>query len=236
MLEISCAIIEDNEFDRKSTEYYVEQFSFLKLAGSFSNVFEAQGILNSNTVKLLFMDIDMPVMNGLDFLKSLDYHPLCIFITAHPEYAVESFELHALDYIVKPLKLDRFRQAVNRAKEYIEIKSKAELYDVEFGKNTLSIKEGTATIQLNITDIIYLEALGDYTKIITSRKMYLTLHNLKAFIEKLPEQKFLRIHRSFAVAISKIKVIKDNELVLDDVRLPVGKTFRRTINKYLVSS
>lgn len=234
MTTVNCVIIEDDELDRKATERFALQIPFLHIIGSFENGLDAQSVLKNDNIHLLLMDIDMPVLNGLEFFKSLTHAPLCIFITAHPEYALEGFESHAFDYIVKPLKSDRLEQAVNRAKEYLEVREKAALYDIEFGKNTLAIKEGTATIQLKITDIIYLEALGDYTKVITSQKMYLTLHNLKSFIEKLPEQKFLRIHRSFAVAVDKIKILKDNELVLDNVKLPVGKTFRRIVNQHLV--
>lgn len=234
MPAISCIIVEDDDLDRKTTENFIQQISFLQLIGSFSDVLDASGTIKNSNIQLLLMDIDMPVVNGLDFYKSLPDQPLCIFITAHPEYALEGFESHAFDYIVKPLKFERFKQALCRAKEYLEIKGKAALYDIEFDNNRLSIKDGTTTIQLKITDIIYLEALGDYTKIITSEKMYMTLHNLKAFIEKLPEDKFLRIHRSFAVAVDRIKLLKDNELVLDNVKLPVGKTFRRIVNKYLV--
>ena len=234
MPAISCIIVEDDDLDRKTTENFIQQISFLQLIGSFSDALDASGAIKNSNVQLLLMDIDMPVVNGLDFFKSLPDPPLCIFITAHPEYALEGFESHAFDYIVKPLKFERFKQAVYRAQEYLEIKGKAALYDIEFGNNRLSVKDGTTTIQLKITDIIYLEALGDYTKIITSEKMYMTLHNLKTFIEKLPEEKFLRIHRSFAVAVDRIKLLKDNELVLDNVKLPVGKTFRRIVNKYLV--
>jgi DNA-binding LytR/AlgR family response regulator len=164
----------------------------------------------------------------------LKTNSLCIFITAHPEYALEGFEAHALDYIVKPLKFERFEKAILRAKEYLEIKKKAILYDLEFGNNLLTIKEGTTIIQIKINDIIYLEALGDYTKIITPDKKYLTLHNLKNFIEKLPEKKFVRIHRSFAVAKDKITRLDQNELILEKVKLPIGKTFRREMNKYLI--
>lgn len=236
MFTLSCIILEDDDLDRATTEHFVQQTSFLKLIGSFSNVLEASGCLKNNSIQLLLMDIDMPVINGLDFFKSMQHQPLCIFITAHPEYALEGFESQALDYIVKPLKFERFEQAARRAKEYIEIKEKAQLYDIEFGSNMLSFKEGTSTIQLKFSDIIYLEALGDYTKVITHDKMYLTLQNLKTFIEKLPENKFLRIHRSFAVAMDKVKVYKDNEIVLENVKLPVGKTFRRVVNKYMLSS
>jgi len=236
MLKVNCIIIEDDELDRKTNEHFVEQISFLQLIGSYENVLEALTVLKSTDIQLILMDIDMPVLNGLDFFKSLAKPPLCIFITSHPEYALEGFETHALDYIVKPLKFERFEHAVGRVKEYLEIKEKAVLYDIEFGANILSFKEGTSTIQLRFSDILYLEALGDYTKVITREKKYLTLQNLKTFIEKLPESKFLRIHRSFAVAMDKVNVLKDNELVLDNIKLPVGKTFRRAVNKCLLTN
>jgi DNA-binding LytR/AlgR family response regulator len=236
MPNVSCIIIEDNEFDRIIIEQYVNQVSFLQLFGSYENVLDAQAVLRSSGIQLLLTDIDMPVLNGLDFFKSLSNPPLCIFITAHPEYALDGFELHALDFIVKPLKYGRFEQAVNRAKEYLEIKGKAELYNIEFENNRLFIKDGSSTIQLKFSDIVYLEALGDYTKIITMEKKYLTLQNLKTFIEKLPEDKFLRIHRSFAIAKDKVNVFKDNEFILGDIKLPVGKTFRRNVNKSMTSN
>ena len=236
MAKVRCIIIEDDELDRKTNEYFVEQISFLQLIGSYENVLEGFTSLKNSDIQLILMDIDMPLLNGLDFFKSLTKPPLCIFITAHPEYAVEGFESHALDYIVKPLRFERFEQAVERVKEYLEIKEKAVLYDIEFGTNVLSFKEGTSTIHLRFSDILYMEALGDYTKIITHKKKYLTLQNLKTFIEKLPESKFLRIHRSFAVALDKVNTLKDNELVLDNIKLPVGKTFRRTVNKHLLTN
>lgn len=236
MLKVRCIIIEDDELDRKTNEHFVEQISFLQLIGSYENVLEGLASIKNADIQLIFMDIDMPVMNGLDFFKSLTKPPLCIFITAHPEYALEGFESHALDYIVKPLKFERFENAVERVKEYLEIKEKAVLYDIEIGTNVLSFKEGTSTIHLRFSDIVYLEALGDYTKVITREKKYLTLQNLKTFIEKLPENKFLRIHRSFAVAMDKVNVLKDNEVVLDNFKLPVGKTFRRAVNKHLLTN
>ena len=236
MPNVSCIIIEDDELDRKAVEYFVQQISFLQLVGSFENVLEAQPVLRTADIQLILTDIDMPVLNGLDFFKSLTNPPLCIFITSHPEYALDGFESHALDYIVKPLKFGRFEQAVNRAREYLEIKGKAALYTIEIENNMLFFKEGTSTIHLRFSDILYLEALGDYTKIITPEKKYLTLQNLKTFIEKLPESKFLRIHRSFAVAMDKVKIIKDNEMIVGNITLPVGKTFRRYVNKCLVTN
>jgi len=236
MSKVKCIIIEDEELDRKANEHFVEQIPFLQLMGSYENVLEALTALKSTDIQLILMDIDMPVLNGLDFFKSMANPPLCIFITAHPEYALEGFESHALDYIVKPLKFERFERAVGRVKEYLEIKEKAVLYDIEIGTGLLSFKEGTSTVHLKFSEILYLEALGDYTKVITREKKYLTLQNLKTFIEKLPENKFLRIHRSFAVAMDKVNILKDNEIVMDNFKLPVGKTFRRAVNKYLLTN
>ncbi len=233
---INCAIIEDDELDRDIAEDFLSQIPFINHIGSFSSPFDAMGTLKNGNIQLLLLDLDIPVVNGLDFYKSLPIKPLCIIITAHPEYALEGYEANVLDYIVKPLKFERLQKAVNLAKEYLEIKEKAALFDVSFDDNILSIKEGTTIIQLKTKDIIYLEALGDYTKIITSEKVYMTLLGLKLFIEKLPENKFLRIHRSFAVSVDKIRKLKDNELILDEIHLPVGKTFRRDVNNYLIQN
>lgn len=232
---LHCIIIEDDELDREIAENFLERIPFIKLIGSFSNAVEAIGLIRSSSIQVLLMDIDLPTINGIEFIGLLPSPPLFIFITAHPEYALEGYDIHALDFIVKPLKFERLEQAIIRAKDYIEIKEKATLYDIGFENNQLLIKEGTSIIQLKINEIIYLEALGDYTKIITHEKMYVTLHSLKNFIDKLPENRFLRIHRSFAVAIDKISKLKDNELILNDRKLPVGKTFRREVNKYLIS-
>ena len=233
---INCVIIEDNELDRDIAEDFISQIPFINHIGSFSSPFDAIGTLKNGNVQLLLLDLDIPVINGFDFYNSLSMKPLCVIITAHPEYALEGFEANVLDYIVKPLKLERLQKAVSLAKEYLEIKEKAALFDVSFENNILSIKEGTTIIQLRTKDIIYLEALGDYTKIITNEKVYMTLLGLKLFIERLPENRFLRIHRSFAVSVDKIRKLKDNELILDEIHLPVGKTFRRDVNKYLIQN
>ena len=134
------------------------------------------------------------------------------------------------------MRAERFERSVLRAKEFLQIQDKARLYDVHFADDFLTIKESYDLIQIKISDIIYLEALKDYTKVITRAKTYLTLSNLKNFIEKLPVSRFLRIHRSFAVAINQIRKLEQNELLLDNFRLPVGKTFRNDITEILLSN
>ncbi len=232
---INCVIVDDDELDRLAVEICLEQVPFVKILGSFTNPVECLEILKSNIVHLLLLDIDMPVLNGVQFLKALQKPPVCIFITAHPEYALKGFETHAFDFIVKPVVGHRLENSLLRVREYLQIQQKAKLYDIQFADNYLVIKESYDIIQIKVSDIIYLEALKDYTKIITPAKTYLTLSNLKNFFEKLPGDRFLRIHRSFAVAVSQIRKLENNELLLDDFRLPVGKTFRNEINRALLS-
>jgi DNA-binding LytR/AlgR family response regulator len=231
---INCVVIDDDELDRLAVETYLEQYPLVKLLGSFSNPVECLEITHTNNLDLLFLDIDMPYINGIDFLNSFKNPPLCIFITSYPEYAIEGFETRALDFLLKPLKPERFARSMARATEFLQIKNKAKLYDIHFAEDFLIIKESYDLIKIKVSDIIYLEALKDYTKVITPTKTYLTLSNLKNFSEKLPENRFLRIHRSFAVAITQIRKLEQNELLLENFRLPVGKTFRNEINRILL--
>ncbi|MDP9076349.1 MAG: LytTR family DNA-binding domain-containing protein [Bacteroidota bacterium] len=233
---INCVIIDDDELDRFAVETCLEQYTFIKIEGSFSNPLDCLEIIQKKNVQLLFLDIDMPYISGIEFLNSFKNPPLCIFITSHPEYALKGFETHALDFILKPLRPERFERSVMRAREFLQIQSKAKLYDIRFADDFLIIKESYDLIKIKISDIIYLEALKDYTKIITPSKTYLTLSNLKNFFEKLPNARFLRIHRSFAVAISKIRKLEQNELLLDDFKLPVGKTFKNEISRVLLNT
>jgi DNA-binding LytR/AlgR family response regulator len=228
---INCVIIDDNEVDRIMVEEYVQQAGNLKLIGSFSNALEASELLKQKKVQLLFVDVEMPMINGIDFIKTLEDPPLCIFITSYPEYAVEAFGIHAFDYLLKPLKTERFEQALKRVEELMDIRSKALEYDMQMENDTLLIKEGNSISRVNMNDIIFLEALTNYTKIVTTDRKYITLMNLKGFLEELPQDKFIRVHRSYAVAKNKISRLRNGELQLGIYKIPVGKTYRLQINK-----
>lgn len=231
MKTLDCVIIEDNPIDRALLESYVSTYGFLRLVGSFSNPIECLGILKTARIDMLLSDIDMPGMNGIEFFKSLENPPLCIFITVHPEFALDAFDVQAIDYLLKPLKPERFRKALERAMELIDIKGKAVEYSLRFENNYLMVKEGTVSNRVQIADILYLEALTNYTKIITFQKKYITLNNLKNFLECLPEEDFVRIHRSYAVAVDKIRGIEANEILIGDQRLPLGKTYKPAVKK-----
>lgn len=229
----SCVIIEDNFIDRLIVEEYAKQHPSLRLIASLSNPVESFEILRAGKVDILFMDIDMPGMNGMEFFRKLSNQPLCCFITSHPEYAIEAFDVHALDYVLKPLRKHRFDQTVRRLEELTAIRAKAEQYDLQFEQDVLMIKEGTSVNRVLIHDVIYLEALGNFTSVVTAEKKYTTLMNLGNFMEKLPREKFLRIHRSYAVAVNKIKRMEDGELRLGQTRLPIGKTYKHDVSRIL---
>jgi DNA-binding LytR/AlgR family response regulator len=231
MVRLNCVVIEDNPVDRMLLEEYLADYSFIKITGSFPNPVESLEHLRQVPTDLLLIDVDMPVMNGIDFLKSYTDPPPCIFITVHPEYAIDAFDIQAIDYLLKPLKRDRLDKAIQRTLELQDIRSKALQYNLQFENDYLMIKEGNMMSKVNVGDIVYLEALTNYTKVITVKKKYITLNNLKNFMDYLPDEKFLRIHRSYAVAIDKIQGLDKNELLIGEERLPLGKTYRQEVKK-----
>lgn len=236
MEQINCIIVDDEELDRMMVEDLVLNTTGLQLIGSFNNALESVEVINNKVIDLLFLDIDMPVISGVDFLKKLEMPPLCIFITSHVDYALDAFELHAVDYILKPVKKERFDAAVERAKELLSIQQKALQYDLSVENDRLTIKEGNTINKVLINDIIYLEALTNYTKVVTKAKKYITLNNLKNFLEDLPQDKFLRVHRSYAVAKNKISSAGDGEIFLGEYKVPMGKTYRKTVNQIIAGN
>ena len=171
--------------------------------------------------------------NGLDYFKSLPAPPLTVFVTAHSEYALDSIEAAAFDYILKPLTAERLARVVARLLDYQALHHKAALYELHVGAEFLNIREGYQTSRVPVQDILYLEALDNYTKIHTPGRRYLTLTNLKHLCEQLSTTRFLRIHRTFAVAVDKVKGLKGHELLVGKVALPVGRTYRPQVAAFL---
>jgi len=222
--------IDDNPVDLLILKEYASAFPFLTHCGSFSS--SAEGLLAVETIKpdLIFSDIEMPDISGLEMLKLIkEKVPIAVFITSHPEFALEGFELSALDYILKPVTADRFLKTASRIKEYWEMKQKAILYEVLFEKESLTIKDGHSQIKLPQQDIIYLEAMQDYTKVVTENKNYMTLTTLTGFLDKIANNNFLRVHRSYAVAVKKIKELHFNKIVCGGITIPIGKTYRSAV-------
>jgi DNA-binding LytR/AlgR family response regulator len=224
--------IDDNYVDQLILKEYASPFPFLKHCGSFSSARE--GLLAVDTIKpdLIFLDIEMPDISGLEMLKQIQKKvPIAVFVTSHAEFALEGFELSALDYILKPVTADRFLKTASRIEEYWEMKQKAILYQVLFEKESLTIKDGHSQIKLPQQDIIYLEAMQDYTKVVTENKNYMTLTTLTGFLDKIANNNFLRVHRSYAVSVEKISELHSDRLVCGNSIIPIGKTYRSVVTK-----
>lgn len=236
---MECIIVEDNVQDLELLRHYVSQERGLTLKQCFSNGVEALSYLMSFRPPLLFLDIDMPGLKGIDLFKQLPYRPICVFVTAHGEYALDSYESQAFDFILKPVMPDRLARTVQRIQEYTDICQRADLYDTVFEAQCIMIKEGTSLYKVPLQEIIYLEALNDYTKVVTKTRKYTTLSKLRHFLDKLPPKEFIRIHRTYAVALKAINKATSHELHISglpaSIELPIGKTYRQDLKVILAA-
>ncbi|KRD11069.1 LytTR family transcriptional regulator [Flavobacterium sp. Root901] len=231
MKKYSCIIIDDDEIDRLTVLSFAKKFPILDILGVFDSAEDALPFIEEKKVDILFLDIDMPDLNGIEFRKQALEIPVCVFITAHPEHAVESFQIETLDFIVKPLKLDRFTQTVNRIEEFMEIKLKASLFEASIGGDTIYIKEGHDQTKVKLHEILYLEALKDYTLIITDKKRHCVLSSIGNLLKEDHFQSFIRIHRSFAVQKQFIQKMNSTEIILNNnVTIPVGRSYKENLN------
>ena len=227
----TCIIIDDDEIDRLTVVSFAKKFPVLDILGVFESAEDALPFIDTTDIDILFLDIDMPGLSGIEFRKKALEIPVCIFITAHPEHAVESFEIETLDFIVKPLKLDRFTQTVSRIEEFMEIKLKASLFEASIGGDTIYIKEGHEQTKVKLHEILYLEALKDYTLIITNKKRHCVLSSIGNLLKEDHFQSFIRIHRSFAVQKQFIQKINSSEIILNNnITIPVGRSYKENLN------
>ncbi len=229
----TCIIIDDDEIDRLTVLSFAKKFPILDILGIFESAEDAFLFIEKEKIDILFLDIDMPGLNGIEFRKQALEIPVCIFITAHPEHAVESFEIETLDFIVKPLKLDRFAQTMSRIEEFMEIKLKASLFEASIGGDTIYIKEGHDQTKVKLHEILYLEALKDYTLIITDKKRHCVLSSIGNLLKEDHFQSFIRIHRSFAVQKQFIQKINSTEILLNNnITIPVGRSYKENLNLF----
>jgi DNA-binding LytR/AlgR family response regulator len=216
---------------RMALKQLVAQVQSLDLVAECSNAMEAYNYLNAVPIDLLFLDIEMPDMTGIELIKKLgNKRPLIIFTTAKKEYAVEAFELNVVDYLIKPLTQSRFLQAVEKANETME--SRKEEMKVE-EQSFVFVKDNGVLKRISIDDILFLEAMGDYVKVHTAQKFHVVHATLKSIEEKLPPSKFVRVHRSYIVAINKIDFIQEGTITIGKTTIPVADTHKANLNKRL---
>ncbi|WP_262905133.1 LytR/AlgR family response regulator transcription factor [Neotamlana sargassicola] len=227
---ISCIIIDDEPLALELLEDFISKIEFLDLIASCSNGFEATNILRNNKVDLIFTDIEMPNFSGIDIIKSLDYNPHFIFTTAYSHYAVEGFNLNAIDYLVKPIPFHRFLKAATRAQSIINNeKQEPTVVNVEKPapeQDFIFVKSEYENLKVNINDIKYIEGLKDYIKIYTNKdKPILTLNSLKNFEEKLSHN-FIRVHKSYIVSLNHIHSVQRNRIIIDEKWIPIGVSYK----------
>ncbi len=228
---MKCLLVDDNKMARMALKQLVSQVQNLELVAECSNAMEAYDQLGANSTDLLFLDIEMPEMSGIDLIKKLGAKkPLIIFTTAKTDYAVEAFELNVIDYLVKPITQSRLAQAVEKAQEALE-SNKEEVKVEEQG--FVFVKDNGMLKRISIDDILFLEAMGDYVKVHTALKFHVVHATLKSIEEKLPSTKFLRVHRSYIVAINKIDFIQEGTISIGKTTIPVADTHKANLNKRL---
>ncbi len=222
---LRCIAVDDEPLALDLLEDNIKQVPFLQLIKRCKNAFEAMDIFQNENIDLVFLDIQMPGITGLQFLKSLASKPMVIFITAYKNYAHEGFDLDVIDYLVKPVSFERFLKAVNKAQEYHQIKNSRQR---EQEKEYIFVYAEYNLVKIVINDITHIEGLKDYIKIhlVNSPKPVITRLSIKAMEENLPLRKFIRTHKSFVVAIDKILSIRNNRIKLENAEIPISEHYK----------
>jgi len=228
-MTLNCLIIDDEPLARKQIESYVARTPFLKLVKSVRNPAIAQGVLASEPVDLIFLDIKMPHMSGIDFLKNNDIFQQVIFITAFPEYAIDGFELEVTDYLMKPVTFERFLKAGEKA--FAKVNGSQTVKVIHEQPDFLYVKCNQRFEKIRIDDILFIESMLNYIHIITKAGKYTIYSSLKAIESNLPQSRFLRTHKSYLVAINHINAIKSHQIHIDNYTLPVSRSNKQTVLK-----
>jgi two-component system LytT family response regulator len=217
---LKCIAIDDEPLALKLISAYVSRLPFLQMVQSFENAVSAAEFLRHNVIDVLFIDINMPDITGIDLVRSLDSKPIIIFTTAYRNFAVEGFELEAVDYLLKPISFDRFTKAADKAAELYRYKNSSTSNQAD---TSIFVYSEYRMVKIDTSEIEYLESMQDYVKIhLANGNRVLTLMTMKALLEKLPADQFRRIHRSYAVAVLKIRAIQNKRVFLNDIELPVS--------------
>jgi DNA-binding LytR/AlgR family response regulator len=227
-MKMRCIIVDDEPLAREGMERLVNDAGIFELVATCMNALEANKILSREKIDLMFLDIQMPGMRGIDFLKTLQTKPLVIITTAYPNFALEGFELNVLDYLVKPITTERFLKAVNRASELTDGRSG----EKQPGKaDFFFIRSASNYEKVFFNEILYIEASQNYMTVHTEKGKLMALITIKSLEEQLPSKKFLRIHKSYIISLEKITALRGNEVVIGTQKIPVGKNYKEELLK-----
>jgi len=232
---MKCLIVDDSPLAIEIIETYLSKIDDIEIIAKCTNPIEALNILTNQPVDLVFLDIQMPNLTGLELVKTLDKLPLFVFTTAYPQYALDGFELNATDYLVKPIPFNRFLKAISKAKELYKLKQKKHIQASVPARNYIFVKSEYDNVKIAVNTIKYIEGLGGYIRIYTtdSAKPVMTLMNFSEILEKLDNPNFIRVHRSFIVNIEHIDTLQKTKIIIDDKVIPVGETYKKEVLKQL---
>ena len=225
---IRCIAIDDNAQDLEFVENCIAKIPFLELLKTIDNAFHAIEFLDSEKIDLIFTDVEMPALNGLEFLGSLRHRPYSIIVSEHGRYAVDAFNLEATDYLIKPFSFDRFLKAVNKVREQIRLRT-SEHVPAQGGtqeRSVIFIKSDYKTVRINVNEILFIEGVKDYVKLHTTDKPVLSLLSLRALEQGLSPERFVRVHRSFIVALDKIDVIEKSRIKIGQHSITISDMYR----------
>lgn len=229
-MQLRCVAIDDEPLALELLQEYISRFPQLKLLHTFDDAISAVELLRNTKIDLLFIDINMPDITGIDLVRSLEERPLIIFTTAHKQFAIEGFELDAVDYLLKPINIDRFTRAVNKAVEYFKYRNTS----TQDESDCLFVHAEYRLVKIPLGDIEYIESLEDYIKIhVANAKPVLTLLSMKKVLEKLPPDRFQRIHRSYIVSVAKVRSIQNRKVQLAvGTELPISDSYVNFISNW----
>ena len=237
---LNCVVIDDEPLARECITNYVQEVDFLHLIGTGSNPVELIKILDNHRVDLIFLDIQMPVINGIDFLKMSVTTPMVIITTAYPDFALEGFQLDVLDFLVKPITFNRFFKAVSKAKDYHQLKEHSlngldKNVSHQKKEDYFFIKCDYKYERIYFDDILYIQGLQNYITLYTEKGKHITLLSLKNVEENLDSKHFIRVHKSFIVSISKIEAIENNEIIIRSNRIPISRSNREMVIEKVIN-
>lgn len=230
---IKYIIVDDETAAHDNIKDYASNLSYLSFQKSCYNAFEALEYLNKNSIDLIFLDINMPKLSGLEFIKTLSNPPKIIITTAYKEFALEGYELNIDDYLLKPFNFSRFLKSVSKISNALAIKANTIQNTETTEDSKIFIKEDKKYYQIKLKDILFIEAYGNYVKIHMIDKMIISHQTLTSFTHNLPENQFLRVHKSFIISIDKIELIEGNRIKIQTHKIPIGKMYKLNVNKLI---
>lgn len=227
---INCVIVDDEPLARECITNYVQEIEFLNLIGQGSNPLELTNLMDHNKVDLVFLDVQMPIMNGIDYLKMNQNLPMIILTTAYPSYALEGYELDIMDYLLKPITFNRFFQAATKSKEYFQLTYPTkDVSKTDQAQDYFFVKCSSKYEKIYLDSILFIQAMQNYVVIQTKEEKYMTLMNLKSVDQKLGQGEFMKVHKSYIVSVKKVDSIENHEAKIDRFTIPISRNYRKEV-------